>query len=241
MTAVITTDRLTRKFGSFTAVNEISFEVMQGEIFGFLGANGAGKTTALRMLTGLLTPSSGAATVAGFDVWRHPEMVKKRIGYMSQKFSLYEDLSIRENIRLFGGIYGLSRSVIRTKTDDLLRKLDITGEADKLVGSLPLGWKQKLAFSAALIHEPRVVFLDEPTSGVDPLTRRQFWELIYQAAADGVTLMVTTHFMEEAEYCDRLSMMVDGRIEALDTPAQLKKQYNATNMDEVFRAIARKN
>lgn len=241
MAAVITTDRLTRKFGSFTAVNEISFEVMQGEIFGFLGANGAGKTTALRMLTGLLTPSSGAATVAGFDVWRHPEMVKKRIGYMSQKFSLYEDLSIRENIRLFGGIYGLSRSVIRTKTDDLLRKLDITGEADKLVGSLPLGWKQKLAFSAALIHEPRVVFLDEPTSGVDPLTRRQFWELIYQAAADGVTLMVTTHFMEEAEYCDRLSMMVDGRIEALDTPAQLKKQYNATNMDEVFRSIARKN
>ncbi len=241
MAAVITTDRLTRKFGSFTAVNEISFEVMQGEIFGFLGANGAGKTTALRMLTGLLTPSSGAATVAGFDVWRHPEMVKKRIGYMSQKFSLYEELSIRENIRLFGGIYGLSRSAIRTKTDDLLRKLDITGEADKLVGSLPLGWKQKLAFSAALIHEPRVVFLDEPTSGVDPLTRRQFWELIYQAAADGVTLMVTTHFMEEAEYCDRLSMMVDGRIEALDTPAQLKKQYNATNMDEVFRAIARKN
>jgi len=241
MAVVITTDRLTRKFGSFTAVNEISFEVMQGEIFGFLGANGAGKTTALRMLTGLLTPSSGAATVAGFDVWKHPEMVKKRIGYMSQKFSLYEDLSIRENIRLFGGIYGLSRSAIRTKTDDLLRKLDITGEADKLVGSLPLGWKQKLAFSAALIHEPRVVFLDEPTSGVDPLTRRQFWELIYQAAADGVTLMVTTHYMEEAEYCDRLSMMVDGRIEALDTPAQLKKQYNATNMDEVFRAIARKS
>ena len=241
MAVVITTDRLTRKFGNFTAVNEISFEVMQGEIFGFLGANGAGKTTALRMLTGLLAPTSGMATVAGFDVWKYPEMVKKRIGYMSQKFSLYEDLSIRENIRLFGGIYGLSRSAIRTKTDDLLRKLDITGEADKLVGSLPLGWKQKLAFSAALIHEPRVVFLDEPTSGVDPLTRRQFWELIYQAAADGVTLMVTTHYMEEAEYCDRLSMMVDGRIEALDTPAQLKKQYNATNMDEVFRAIARKS
>lgn len=241
MAVVITTDRLTRKFGSFTAVNEISFEVMQGEIFGFLGANGAGKTTALRMLTGLLAPTSGMATVAGFDVWKYPEMVKTRIGYMSQKFSLYEDLSIRENIRLFGGIYGLSRSAIRTKTDDLLRKLDITGEADKLVGSLPLGWKQKLAFSAALIHEPRVVFLDEPTSGVDPLTRRQFWELIYQAAADGVTLMVTTHYMEEAEYCDRLSMMVDGRIEALDTPAQLKKQYNATNMDEVFRAIARKS
>jgi ABC-2 type transport system ATP-binding protein len=173
-------------------------------------------------------------------VWKYPEMVKKRIGYMSQKFSLYEDLSIRENIRLFGGIYGLSRPAIRTKTDDLLRKLDLTGEADKLVGSLPLGWKQKLAFSAALIHEPRVVFLDEPTSGVDPLTRRQFWELIYQAAADGVTLMVTTHYMEEAEYCDRLSMMVDGRIEALDTPSQLKKRYNAANMDEVFRAIARK-
>lgn len=241
MAAVITTDKLTRKFGSFTAVNEISFEVMQGEIFGFLGANGAGKTTALRMLTGLLSPSSGAATVAGFDVWKHPEMVKKRIGYMSQKFSLYEDLSIRENIRLFGGIYGLSRPAIRAKTDELLRKLDITGEADKLVGSLPLGWKQKLAFSAALIHEPRVVFLDEPTSGVDPLTRRQFWELIYQAAAEGVTLMVTTHYMEEAEYCDRLSMMVDGRIEALDTPARLKSRYHADNMDEVFRAIARKN
>ncbi|MEN9414963.1 MAG: hypothetical protein RLZ62_1267 [Bacteroidota bacterium] len=240
MAAVITTDRLTRKFGSFTAVDEISFEVMQGEIFGFLGANGAGKTTALRMLTGLLAPTSGIASVAGFDVWKYPEMVKKRIGYMSQKFSLYEDLSIRENIRLFGGIYGLSRPAIRTKTDDLLRKLDLTGEADKLVGSLPLGWKQKLAFSAALIHEPRVVFLDEPTSGVDPLTRRQFWELIYQAAADGVTLMVTTHYMEEAEYCDRLSMMVDGRIEALDTPSQLKKRYNAANMDEVFRAIARK-
>lgn len=239
MSTVITTDKLSKKFGAFLAVNAISFEVGQGEIFGFLGANGAGKTTALRMLTGLLTPSSGSATVAGFDVWKQPEMVKRRIGYMSQKFSLYEDLTIRENIRLFGGIYGLSMPVIKTKTAALIEKLGLEQEADKLVGSLPLGWKQKLAFSVALIHEPKVVFLDEPTSGVDPITRRQFWELIYQASNEAVTLMVTTHYMEEAEYCDRVSMMVDGKIEALDTPRNLKNTFQAKDMDEVFRKLAR--
>lgn len=237
--SIITTRQLTKTFGAFTAVNAISFDVMEGEIFGFLGANGAGKTTALKMLTGLLTPSSGKATVAGFDVWKQPEQVKQRIGYMSQKFSLYEDLTVRENIRLFGGIYGLSMPIIREKTTSLLHKLELEPEADKLVKSLPLGWKQKLAFSVALLHDPRIVFLDEPTSGVDPLTRRQFWELIYEAAHQGVTLMVTTHYMEEAEYCNRLSMMVDGRIVALDTPGALKNQYQARNMDEVFRKIAR--
>lgn len=239
MDAVISTEKLTRKFGSFTAVNAITFDVAQGEIFGFLGANGAGKTTALRMLTGLLTPTSGKASVAGFDVFRRPEMVKRRIGYMSQKFSLYEDLTIRENIRLFGGIYGLKTATIKSKSDELIRKLSLEAEADQVVGALPLGWKQKLAFSVALIQEPRVVFLDEPTSGVDPITRRQFWELIYQAANDGVTLMVTTHYMEEAEYCDRVSMMVDGKIEALDTPRNLKNTFQAKNMDEVFRKLAR--
>jgi len=191
------------------------------------------------MLTGLLAPTSGKAMVAGYDVWREPEQVKRRIGYMSQRFSLYEDLTIRENIRLFGGIYGLRLADIKTKTARLLEKLALEADADKLVGALPLGWKQKLAFSVALLHEPRIVFLDEPTSGVDPLTRRQFWELIYEAAHIGVTLMVTTHFMEEAEYCGRVSMMVDGRIEALDTPRNLKTQYDAKNMDEVFRKIAR--
>lgn len=239
MNNIISTDKLTRSFGSFTAVNAITFDVHEGEIFGFLGANGAGKTTALKMLTGLLTPSSGKAMVAGFDVWREPEQVKKRIGYMSQKFSLYEDLTPRENIRLFGGIYGLRLADIKTKTSRLLEKLQLEEEADKLVGSLPLGWKQKLAFSVALLHEPKIVFLDEPTSGVDPITRRQFWELIYEAAHTGVTLMVTTHYMEEAEYCGRVSMMVDGCIEALDTPRNLKAQYHANNMDEVFRKIAR--
>jgi ABC-2 type transport system ATP-binding protein len=239
MPAIISTQQLTKSFGAFTAVDAITFEVYEGEIFGFLGANGAGKTTALKMLTGLLTPSSGKAMVAGYDVWKHPEQVKKRIGYMSQKFSLYEDLTVRENIRFFGGIYGLSLSDIRNKTASLLSKLQLEPEADKLVKSLPLGWKQKLAFSVALLHEPKIVFLDEPTSGVDPLTRRQFWELIYEAAHQGVTLMVTTHYMEEAEYCNRLSMMVDGRIVALDTPGALKTQYQAKNMDEVFRRIAR--
>ena len=239
MATVIQTDRLTRTFGSFTAVDAITFDVQTGEIFGFLGANGAGKTTALKMLTGLLTPSGGSATVAGFDVWKHPDQVKRRIGYMSQKFSLYEDLTVRENIRLYGGIYGLKMADIKSKTGLLLQKLALEPEADKLVGSLPLGWKQKLAFSVALLHEPRIVFLDEPTSGVDPLTRRQFWELIYEAAARGVTLMITTHYMDEAEYCDRVSIMVDGRIEALDTPRALKQQYGTDNMDEVFRRLAR--
>lgn len=239
MSTIIATHQLTKSFGAFTAVNAISFEVKEGEIFGFLGANGAGKTTALKMLTGLLTPSSGSATVAGYDVWKEPEQVKRRIGYMSQKFSLYEDLTIRENIRLFGGIYGLSMAIIREKTSVLLHKLELKAEADKLVKSLPLGWKQKLAFSVAMLHNPKIVFLDEPTSGVDPLTRRQFWELIYEAAHRGVTLMVTTHYMEEAEYCNRLSMMVDGRLVALDTPGALKTQYQAKNMDEVFRRIAR--
>ncbi len=239
MTTVIQTDRLTRTFGQFTAVDAITFDVRAGEIFGFLGANGAGKTTALKMLTGLLSPSSGSATVAGFDVWQHPDQVKRRIGYMSQKFSLYEDLTVRENIRLYGGIYGLKMADIRSKTGVLLQKLALDAEADKLVASLPLGWKQKLAFSVALLHEPRIVFLDEPTSGVDPLTRRQFWELIYEAAAQGVTLMVTTHYMDEAEYCDRVSIMVDGKIEALDTPRALKQQYGTDNMDEVFRRLAR--
>lgn len=237
--SIISTDRLTRTYGAFTAVNAISFEVYEGEIFGFLGANGAGKTTALKMLTGLLSPSAGKAMVAGFDVWKHPEAVKQRIGYMSQKFSLYEDLTVRENIRLFGGIYGLKMADIKAKTAVLLDKLQLGDEADKLVGALPLGWKQKLAFSVAMLHEPKIVFLDEPTSGVDPLTRRQFWELIYEAAQSGVTLMVTTHFMDEAEYCDRISMMVDGAIVALDTPRNLKKQYAAADMDEVFRKIAR--
>ncbi|MCC7466988.1 MAG: ABC transporter ATP-binding protein [Saprospiraceae bacterium] len=239
MSTIISTNQLTKTFGAFTAVNAISLEVNKGEIFGFLGANGAGKTTALKMLTGLLTPSSGSAMVAGFDVWKQPEQVKKRIGYMSQKFSLYEDLTIRENIRLFGGIYGLSMSDIREKTSHLLQKLELEKEAGTLVKSLPLGWKQKLAFSVAMLHDPKIVFLDEPTSGVDPLTRRQFWELIYEAAHRGVTLMVTTHYMEEAEYCNRLSMMVDGSLVALDTPGALKTQYQAKNMDEVFRKIAR--
>ena len=239
MDFVITTEQLSKTFGKFRAVDAISFEVAQGEIFGFLGANGAGKTTALKMLTGLLSPSSGKATVAGFDVWRQPEQVKRRIGYMSQKFSLYEDLSVRENIRFYGGIYGLKRSMIAAKTADLLQKLELEPYADQLVAGLPLGWRQKLAFSVALLHEPRIVFLDEPTSGVDPLTRRQFWDLIYQAAHEGVTLMVTTHYMDEAEYCDRVSIMVDGKIQALDTPRSMKKAFGAEDMDEVFRKLAR--
>lgn len=239
MEKVIKTDRLTKTFGAFTAVDAITFDVAQGEIFGFLGANGAGKTTALKMLTGLLMPTSGHASVAGFDVHRRPEQVKRRIGYMSQKFSLYEDLTVRENIRFYGGIYGLRLADIKTKTAALLEKLELGPHADQLVAGLPLGWRQKLAFSVALLHEPRIVFLDEPTSGVDPLTRRQFWDLIYEAAHEGVTLMVTTHYMDEAEYCDRISMMVDGKIGALDTPRNMKKQFNAGDMDEVFRKLAR--
>jgi ABC-2 type transport system ATP-binding protein len=237
---VITADRLTKKFGDFTAVDAITFDVHRGEIFGFLGANGAGKTTAMRMLSGLSLPSSGTATVAGFDVYRENEKIKQNIGYMSQKFSLYEDLTIRENIRFYAGIYGKSDKFIREKTAFILKHLHLEAEANKLVASLPLGWKQKLAFSVAIFHEPRIVFLDEPTGGVDPVTRREFWSMIYQAAELGITVFVTTHYMDEAEYCDRVSIMVDGRIDALDTPQQLKRTYGASSMDEVFLKLARK-
>ena len=239
MENVITVDRLTKTFGAFTAVNDISFEVRRGEVFGFLGANGAGKTTALKMLTGLHKPTRGRAEVAGFDVGRQPEQVKRRIGYMSQKFSLYEDLTVRENIRFWGGIYGLKTNELREKMAAVLANLGLSAQADSLVQSLPLGWRQKLAFAVAQLHEPAIVFLDEPTSGVDPLTRRQFWEDIYEAARRGVTLMVTTHYMEEAEYCDRVSIMVDGKIEALDTPRGLREHFGAKDMDEVFRILAR--
>jgi len=237
---VIEVDGLTKTFGSFTAVDHISFKVNKGEIFGFLGANGAGKTTAMRMLSGLSKPTSGSASVAGFDVKKQSEEVKKSIGYMSQKFSLYEDLKVWENIRLFGGIYGMSEAEIARKTDELLERLNFTAERDTLVKSLPVGWKQKLAFSVSIFHEPQIVFLDEPTGGVDPATRRQFWELIYQAAARGITVFVTTHYMDEAEYCDRISIMVDGQIKALDTPDNLKKQFEAESMDDVFQQLARK-
>ena len=237
---VIETDKLTKRFGTFTAVDQISFEVGEGEIFGFLGANGAGKTTAMRMLCGLSTPTSGVAQVAGFDVYRQPEMIKRNIGYMSQKFSLYGDLKVWENIRLFGGIYGLSGKQLSAKTDELLQVLGLEGERNTLVDALPLGWKQKLSFSVAIIHEPRVVFLDEPTGGVDPVTRRQFWELIYQAAERNITVFVTTHYMDEAEYCNRVSIMVDGKIEALDSPSVLKSTYKAATMNDVFHALARK-
>lgn len=236
---VIRTDKLTKRFGDFIATNEISFEVNAGEIFGFLGANGAGKTTAMRMLCGLSTPSSGSATIAGFDIYEQTEQIKKNIGYMSQKFSLYEDLTVLENIRFFGGIYGLSNHRLKQKSEELITQLGLEGETQKLVGSLPLGWKQKLSFSVAVLHQPKIVFLDEPTGGVDPVTRRQFWDLIYDASAKGVTIFVTTHYMDEAEYCNRISIMVDGYIKALDTPDELKKQFNATSMDEVFYALAR--
>lgn len=237
---VITADKLTKKFGDFTAVDHISFEVNSGEIFGFLGANGAGKTTAMRMLSGLSKPSSGKATVAGFDVYKENEKIKRNIGYMSQKFSLYEDLTIRENIQFYAGIYGMSNKFIKNKTEVVLQQLHLQSEADKLVKSLPLGWKQKLAFSVAIFHEPKLVFLDEPTGGVDPVTRREFWQLIYQAAASDITVFVTTHYMDEAEYCSRVSIMVDGRIDALDTPSGLKKTFNVSSMDEVFLKLARK-
>lgn len=237
---VIVTKNLTKKFGHFTAVDHISFEVNRGEIFGFLGANGAGKTTAMRMLCGLSKPTSGEGTVAGFDIHKQPEMVKKNIGYMSQKFSLYDDLKVWENIELFGGIYGMTDNEIKLKTDELMGRLNFESERDNLVKSLPLGFKQKLAFSVSIFHTPKVVFLDEPTGGVDPITRRKFWEMIYEAAASGITVFVTTHYMDEAEYCDRVSIMVDGRIEALDSPANLKEQYNARNMDGVFQQLARK-
>ena len=237
--SVIEARALTRTFGTFTAVDHLTFEVAKGEVFGFLGANGAGKTTAIRMLTGLLAPTSGAVHVAGFDVATQPEQVKRRIGYMSQRFSLYDDLTVRENATLYGGIYGLSHRRIAERTQRFLDRLGFAHVADARVASLPLGWKQKLAFAVALLHEPEVVFLDEPTGGVDPVTRRQFWEMIYEAAAAGTTVLVTTHYMDEAEYCDRISIMVAGRIEALGTPAALKEAYDAASVDEVFVRLVR--
>jgi len=238
-TAIIV-ENLSKQFGHFKAVDQISFEVAQGEIFGFLGANGAGKTTAMKMLCGLSMPTSGKATVAGFDVYTENESIKKSIGYMSQKFSLYEDLTVKENIKFYAGIYGISPKQIIQKTESLLRQLSLEKEANVLVGQLPLGWKQKLAFSVAIFHDPQIVFLDEPTGGVDPITRREFWNLIYEAAEKGITVFVTTHYMDEAEYCNRVSIMVDGKIEALDTPSNLKSNFNATSMDEVFIQLARK-
>lgn len=237
---VIEVSGLTKRFGHFTAVDHITFYVEEGEIFGFLGANGAGKTTAMQMLCGISKPTAGSGSVAGFDIIRENERIKRNIGYMSQKFSLYEDLKVWENIRLFGGIYGLPDKLIKSKTEDLLERLEFRQERSTLVKHLPLGWKQKLAFSVAILHDPRIVFLDEPTGGVDPAMRRQFWEMIYEAADRGITVFVTTHYMDEAEYCNRVSIMVDGRIDALDTPEALRSQYNATSMDEVFRQLARK-
>lgn len=235
----IKAEQITKIFGDFTAVDHISFEVSKGEIFGFLGANGAGKTTAMRMFCGLSTPTSGNATVAGFDVYKNTEDIKKNIGYMSQKFSLYENLTILENLEFFGGIYGLTNKEIKEKSTELVAKLGLEKEKNKLVSELPLGWKQKLAFSVAIFHEPEIVFLDEPTGGVDPVTRRQFWDLIYEASENGITIFVTTHYMDEAEYCNRVSIMVDGKIEALDSPTNLKKQFEAKSMDEVFYQLAR--
>jgi ABC-2 type transport system ATP-binding protein len=236
---VIVCEKLTKWFGDFIATNEITFDVHRGEIFGFLGANGAGNTTAMRMLCGLSSPSSGKATIAGYDVYTQTEQIKKNIGYMSQKFSLYENLTVRENIEFFGGIYGLSDERIKSKTDEMLHVLGLKSEANKLVASLPLGWKQKLSFSVAVLHEPKIVFLDEPTGGVDPVTRRQFWDMIYEAADSGITVFVTTHYMDEAEYCNRISIMVDGKMEVLDTPTNLKNSFHARSMDEVFYQLAR--
>ncbi len=236
---IISVQDLCKCFGDFTAVDHITFEVRRGEIFGFLGANGAGKTTAMRMLCGLSYPTSGSGRVAGFDVMTQGEQIKRHIGYMSQRFSLYDDLTVRENIRLYAGIYGLGRYETLRRTVSVLNRLHFRSEADTLVGSLPLGWKQKLAFSVATLHRPEVVFLDEPTGGVDPVTRRQFWEMIYEAAAGGTTVFVTTHYMDEAEYCSRVSIMVDGKIEAQGAPAELKREFGAESMDEVFRILAR--
>ena len=235
----IKAEQITKVFGDFTAVDHISFEVSKGEIFGFLGANGAGKTTAMRMFCGLSIPSSGNATVAGFDVYKNTEEIKKNIGYMSQKFSLYENLTILENLEFFGGIYGLSNKQIKEKSAELVAKLGLEKEKNKLVSELPLGWKQKLAFSVAIFHEPEIVFLDEPSGGVDPVTRRQFWDLIYDASEQGITIFVTTHYMDEAEYCNRVSIMVDGKIAAIDSPENLKKSFQAKTMDEVFYQLAR--
>lgn len=236
---IIEVKDLTKQFGSFTAVDHITFSVKRGEIFGFLGANGAGKTTAMRMLCGLSYPTSGSGTVAGFDVTKEGEKIKRHIGYMSQRFSLYEDLTVMENMELFGGIYGVSRKELKERAEAMLKRLDFYDERNTLVGSLPLGWKQKLAFTVATLHKPKIVFLDEPTGGVDPITRRQFWEMIYQASSEGTTIFVTTHYMDEAEYCHRVSMMVDGQIKALDTTTNLKKKYNAASIDELFRILAR--
>jgi ABC-2 type transport system ATP-binding protein len=237
---VITAKNLVKKFGNFVANNNLNFEVYRGEVFGFLGANGAGKTTAIRILCGLLEPTSGEITVAGFDAYSEREKIKKNIGYMSQKFSLYDDLTVRENIRFYAGIYHIPADEIRRRTDQLLQKLGFEHARDKLIRDIPLGWKQKLAFSIAIFHRPSIVFLDEPTGGVDPVTRRQFWDLIYDAAHDGITVFVTTHYMDEAEYCDRVTIMVDGKIADLDTPGKLKEKYAAANMDEVFQQLARK-
>ncbi len=237
---IITAKNLTKTFGAFTAVDAISFEVGKGEIFGFLGANGAGKTTAMRMLCGLNLPTSGKATVAGFDVFKQAESIKQNIGYMSQKFSLYEDLTVKENMRLFGGIYGMGTKAIKEKTAFILDELNLQKEQNTLVRSLPLGWKQKLAFSVAIFHHPPIVFLDEPTGGVDPITRREFWEMIYRSAHEGTTIFVTTHYMDEAEYCNRVCIMVDGKIEALDTPSVLRQQFSTDNMEGVFLQLARK-
>jgi len=236
---IIKVNKLVKKFGSFTANDELSFHVEEGEIFGFLGANGAGKTTAIRILCGLSYPTSGEIEVAGYDVYRDREKIKRTIGYMSQKFSLYDDLTVSENIRLYAGIYGMRKKEIVLREQELLERLQMEGHKNKKIFSIPLGWKQKLAFSVAIFHQPRIVFLDEPTGGVDPLTRRRFWELIHEATKEGITVFVTTHYMDEAEYCNRVSIMVDGRIEALDTPRSLKDTYNAVNMNEVFLQLAR--
>ncbi|MGG7033679.1 MAG: ABC transporter ATP-binding protein [Flavobacterium sp.] len=236
---IIEVKNLTKQFGNFTAVKGISFDVKKGEIFGFLGANGAGKTTAMKMLIGISKPTAGQANVAGFDVYTQKDDIKKSIGYMSQKFSMYDDLTVQENITFFGGIYGLTRKQIKTKTQELINDLELGDIAKSKVGALPLGWKQKLAFSVSLLHEPKIIFLDEPTGGVDPITRRQFWELIYAESHKGTTVFVTTHYMDEAEYCDRVSIMVDGTIEALDTPNNLKKEYRVDTMNEVFLKLAR--
>ena len=236
---VIEVNALTKMFGDFIAVNAITFDVEKGEIFGFLGANGAGKTTAMKMLIGISTPTSGNANVAGFNVFTNAEDIKKNIGYMSQKFALYDDLTVKENITFFGGIYGLSRSQIKKKRIELIHELQLESAEKQLVGSLPLGWKQKLSFSVALLHDPKIIFLDEPTGGVDPITRRQFWEMIYKTADKGTTVFVTTHYMDEAEYCDRVSIMVNGKIEAIDTPKKLKEQFGVSSMNDVFLKLAR--